>query len=289
MAPYPDPSGGPDLSDFPRANASGFGVSTYGQGPAMEDIMGFPLYMGQKEVHEFDPRMAKVEQQLGNADYDGYTTHVPRRMTIGNLMASFDAFSHKQFIKWRDRLAAAGYSVGSGTPLETRDAFLAMLTDVADRQTNMGRPHLTPAKYLDELIRMGGGMPGSGKKRSKTTSIVKDIYSLDPAEARTILTRALQQELGRDPTADEVRDFTDAVNMSAEDDPSIKKTTTQYVKRPDGSLKRVVSSSSVDSGYTSDDALWEAMDEAKQSPEYDDYQAVSEYFPVIESLLNSAV
>lgn len=297
MAIADDPGGGGlDLSDIPRANAGMLGTTsspTYG-----DETLAWPIYVGDKERHEYDAREAKVADQLGET-YGGYITSQRRTLNIAALMDRFDHFGHKQFLTWRNRLNAAGYSVGDGTPLEVRTAYQGMLTDVAQRQAaimdgGMGRKNLTPVKYLNELIRMGGGDPsklggGGGPRTVTSTSTTKDVYELDPGEARTIMTKTLQEYLGRDPNKSEVADFMDAVSMSAEDDPTIRTATTRTRVGADGVIKNRTTSYDDTTGYTDDDAMWDAVDKAKASPDYGEYQAVSTYYPVIESVLGAAV
>jgi len=206
--------------------------------------------------------------------------------TVLGQLQSFDSFTHKQFLQLRNMMAAAGFVSPDAAPVETRSAYAAMLVNMSQEGIA-----LTPQDYLKNLIRMSGKNPnnlgGSGKRKKwKQVNTQRTIYELDSTDAKQMMTQAMQQYLGRDPTKEEIADFRNAINTEAEDDPSVTRSTTKYRK---GGLRSTTTREVLDSGFDENDAAQAAIDEAKESPGYGEYQAVSTYFPVVESLLNASV
>lgn len=234
-------------------------------------------YSGSGGMGGFDP------ESFNNPKSTAYKT---KYATVLSQLQTFDSFSHKEFTKLRNMMAAAGFVSEDAAPVETRAAYAAMLVNMSQEGIA-----LTPDDYLKNLIRMSGQNPnalgGSGKrKRWKTVNTQRTIYELDSTDAKQMMVQTMQQYLGRDPTPEEIQDFKHAVNTEAADDPSVTRSTTQYRK---GGKRSTTTREVVDSGFTQSDAIQQAMDEAKESPDYGEYQAVSTYFPVVEDLLNASV
>lgn len=234
-------------------------------------------YSGTGGMGGFDP------EQFAHPTATAYKTKYD---TVLGLLQTFDSFSHKEFTKLRNMMAAAGFVSPDAQPVETRAAYASMLVNMSQEGIA-----LTPDDYLRNLIRMSGQNPnalgGSGKrKRWKTVNTQRTIYELDSTDAKQMMVQAMQQYLGRDPTAEEIQDFKHAVNTEAADDPSVTRSTTQYRK---GGKRSTTTREVLDSGFTQSDAIQQSIDEAKESPDYGEYQAVSTYFPVVEDLLNASV
>lgn len=121
---------------------------------------------------------------------------------------------------------------------------------------------------------------GSGSGGSNGDGTVTSIYEMSPDEAHYKLTQAMQQWLGRDPTAGEVQDFTSAVNQHALSEP-----TTVTTSGTKGDHVRQVQKG-FNAMYAGDNM---AMQYAKQQPDYAAYQAATTYWNALAQSLNASV
>lgn len=140
------------------------------------------------------------------------------------------------------------------------------------------------------------GFPGTDKaeqaelERSKesfepftTTTTSTNIQLTDPKTARALVTRFLSDELGRDPSDDEIRDFTAGLAKYERDNPAVTTTVSEYGMTDAG--PRVVSSESTTSGgadpsgFAADFAEGDRFDAESRG-----YQAVK-YAGVIDALI----
>lgn len=95
-------------------------------------------------------------------------------------------------------------------------------------------------------------------------------------DARAIFYTAAQQLLGRDPTKAETRDFQKALNAMERANPTITKTTAQYLG------DTLQSQESVTEGGVKEGARqMEAMDIAKAKPEFGAFQAATTYMDAL--------
>lgn len=146
--------------------------------------------------------------------------------------------------------------------------------------TSGGRVKKSPWDMLDllapspeEIARRG---PLKGLAYSDTTTTTH-IAQMGPETAKGILTNALKDALGRDPTDEEIEDFASRANAIVSENPSQTRTTTNYVwdeaeggYRATGQTSRQVGPSSEEVGAMVQGA---AEDEAEDDPEYGAYQA----------------
>ena len=93
-------------------------------------------------------------------------------------------------------------------------------------------------------------------------------------EAWATLQSNLSRMLGRDPSDQEVRDFTHRMNGLAARNPAISKTVSTY---KDGRLAKS-NTTEVDSGFTAEDMVQDSYEDAQSDPEYGAFQAASTYF-----------
>ena len=93
----------------------------------------------------------------------------------------------------------------------------------------------------------------------------------------------LQQELGRNPTASEMKAFTAAVNQASMDNPQT--VTRQTTQNADGTTSSAVTS--VEGGNFDPNAV--ILDEVDDSQEFKDFQAASVYYPALLQALDSVV
>lgn len=248
-----------------------------------------PIIMGVS-AH---PGITQASAQTGNVPapmHGGGGYLVPKVKTVAELLSEFDNLSHKDYLAFKNKLIAAGYASDSYGPSDIRRVYQSLLSDVYDMQG--AGAQLTPTAYLNNLIRMNGFDPhkvGSGStvgsSQPKTwTNTSNSVYDLTPDNARATLRQALQAKLGRDPTEAEIRDFIDAAQTRAADNPSTS--TTTYHTDASGNT---TSNTTTQAGF-SDARLQEmALRRARQAPDYAKYQAASTYYPALVSALGATV
>ena len=86
--------------------------------------------------------------------------------------------------------------------------------------------------------------------------------------------------LGRDPTDQEMRDFTYRMNQLAARNPSISKTITSYKNG-----EAVSQNTHTNPGFTAADMAQKAYDTAQSNPDYAEYQSATTYFNAALSAL----
>lgn len=140
-----------------------------------------------------------------------------------------------------------------------------------------GERKVTPWDVLDLIKREDQTALGDkdGDPENFThTSTSRSVQDISEGEAWSVLQSNLSRMLGRDPSDQEVRDFTHRMNSLAARNPAISKTISTY---KDGRLTNSTTTE-VDSGFTPDDMVKDSYDAAQADPEYGAYQAASTYF-----------
>lgn len=221
---------------------------------------------------------------------------VPVYATVDDFMDQFDNLDHEGFLKIRNMLMAAGViSPTSSDPYSVRAAFSQILGDVED--INARHINISPLGYLKNLIRMNGidpkdadwtkedfQVPGqsqgfTGSKTQTNTS----VSQISEGEAWSTLRQGLQAMLGRDPSDEEVRDFTYRMNQLAAQNPAISETITRY-KNGDAISSNT---KSVDAGFSGGDVQEAAYHDAVNDPQYAEYQSATTYFNAALSALGA--
>ena len=138
-----------------------------------------------------------------------------------------------------------------------------------------GEKKVTPWDVLD-LIQREDETANGGEDPDNFThvSTSKSVQDISEGEAWSTLQSNLSRMLGRDPSDQEVRDFTHRMNSLAARNPAISKTISTY---KDGRLTNSTTRE-VESGFTADDMVMDAYESAQSNPEYGAYQAASTYF-----------
>lgn len=154
-----------------------------------------------------------------------------------------------------------------------------------------GKRKVTPWDVLDlyrsERAKAGTlpGPPGPGDPgfNGSTTVVNKTIADVDEGQAWDAVRTTMSNMLGRDPSDQEVRDFTYRMSNLAARNPSISKTIQQY---KDG---QVVSSTTkqTDDGFSAADMAKAAYDRAQSDPDYAEYQSATTYFNAAVSALGA--
>lgn len=122
------------------------------------------------------------------------------------------------------------------------------------------------------------------KSEAKASGLLKDpnraelrttrsVNELTEGQSWQVLRTSLQQMLGRDPSDQELRDYTYRMNSLAAKNPSITKTITQYKNG-----EAVSANSTTSGGFTQDDAAQAAYADAQENPDYAEYQAGTTYY-----------
>lgn len=148
-----------------------------------------------------------------------------------------------------------------------------------------GEKKVTPWDVLDLIQRedeaANGGDDELDPNRS-VTKVSKSIQDITEGQAWSVLQNNLSRMLGRDPSDQEIRDFTHRMNGLAARNPAISKTVQQY---KDGEV--VSETSRVDPGFTADDMMQTSYEAAQSDPEYGAFQAASTYFNATQSALGA--
>lgn len=146
-----------------------------------------------------------------------------------------------------------------------------------------GKKKVTPWDVLDLIKREDESANGSqfDDENFTATSTSRSVQDISEGEAWSVLQSNLSRMLGRDPSDDEIRDFTFRMGQLAAANPAISKTVATY---KDGRLQSS-NTTEVDSGFTADDMMKTSYDEAQRDHEYAEYQSATTYFNAVQSAL----
>ena len=114
------------------------------------------------------------------------------------------------------------------------------------------------------------------------TSTTKSIGHITEGEAWSSLQSTLSKMLGRDPSDQEVRDFTYKMNQLAAKNPAISQTISKY-KAGDVTS----STTTTEGGFTGADVAEAAYGQAQSNPGYAEYQSASTYYNAALSALGA--
>lgn len=181
------------------------------------------------------------------------------------------------------RMQDAGMDV---TSFESLTAKWNALVDRASTtyMLSEGEKKLTPWDVLDLIQREDESANGGVDPENFThTSTNKSIQDISEGEAWATLQSNLSRMLGRDPSDQEVRDFTHRMNGLAARNPAISRTISTY---KDGRLTNSTTRE-VDSGFTADDMAMTSYEDAQADPEYGAFQAASTYFQATQQALGA--
>lgn len=147
-----------------------------------------------------------------------------------------------------------------------------------------GEKKVTPWDVLDLIEREDEAANGGEDPDNFThVSTSKSIQDISEGEAWATLQSNLSRMLGRDPSDQEVRDFTHRMNGLAARNPSISRTVSTY---KEGRLSNSTTRE-VDSGFTADDMMMDSYEQAQANPEYGAFQAASTYYNAAISALGA--
>lgn len=211
--------------------------------------------------------------------------------TIQQAMNEPYLWSEDQVASAIQRMRAAGMS--GVTDFDTMTKAWGMLVERAGSMYSLsgGERKVTPwdvlSMYGREMAKagikpepLGPGDPGFN---GRTTQINRTISDVSEGEAWSSLRGTVSQMLGRDPSDQEVRDFTYRMSQLAARNPSISKTITQY---KDGQVASQTTKQT-DAGFTAADMAQSAYEDAQRDPDYAEYQSATTYFNAALSALGA--
>lgn len=181
--------------------------------------------------------------------------------------------------KSMERMQAAGIEV------KTFDDMVSVWQGLVSRASKSytlsdGEKQLTPWDVLDLYKSETGEEDSSGAYTGTRTSTSRSVNELTEGQSWSVLQGTLQKMLGRDPSDQELRNFTYKMSQAAARNPSVTKTISHY---KDGYLTG--SNSHTSGGFTMDDAMEKAYDRAQNNPDYAEYQSATTYFNAALSAL----
>lgn len=137
-----------------------------------------------------------------------------------------------------------------------------------------GRRKVTPWDVLD-MYKSEAKAAGSFQnyQNGERTTTQRSITNITEGEAWSMLRDNLSRMLGRDPSDQEVREFSFRMNQLAAKNPSITETVTRYKNG-----EPVSSETETEGGFTAADVQQQAYEEAQNDPQYAEYQAATTYF-----------
>lgn len=171
-----------------------------------------------------------------------------------------------------EKMNDAGLQVGSF------DDMMQVWQGMVSRASMMyslsaGENKVTPWDVLDMYkseAKASGTLLDPNRKELRTS---RSVNELTEGQSWDVLRSTLQQNLGRDPSDQEVRDFVYRMNSLAAKNPSITKTITQYKNG-----QAVSSNSTTSGGFTAADAAMAAYEDSQNDPDYAEYQSATTYF-----------
>jgi hypothetical protein len=155
----------------------------------------------------------------------------------------------------------------------------------SDKNTNQWFTNLTSGSSSSNLAKAAGAGSKPIDQSGTFTQTSKSVDIFNPLDAKDLLRNTLQQQLGRDPSEHEMRDFIDNLTAAARNDPTITKNTQTTDK-----TGRVTNSSQVThQGFDAGAASEMALENAQSKPGWAEWQAVGTYFPAVMQALGSVV
>lgn len=206
------------------------------------------------------------------------------RLTPTQLLNAYDKMDRDDFLRFRNLFVAAGIVSPGADPAAVRDAYGSYVLGNVEEMQSRGIT-MSPMGFLRSLIRKNDLDPsqigsdedydpfGTAAFSGPKVTTSRNVTEIDEGEAWASLQGTLSQMLGRDPSDQELRDFTYRMSQSAARNPSVSRTVTQY---KDG--EATSSSTRTRPGFTSADLAREAYDQAQSDPDYAEFRSASYLF-----------
>jgi len=268
------------------ANKGGFQVPSYADykaqamaAVAQKDPAVVPLWQARPKS------FGKVYAPIGNPmDAMTFTTKpkVPSLATADEAKAAFLDMDPADMERFRKKAVAVGLLSQSDPPSALFNVWQQMVSETASYNKTKKSPtkYISPWEAVDRLA-----MDRAGKANAAfdgfSSSVQSQVQQVSDQQLAGTARQVLQQELGRDPTAAELRSYTIAVNQAAQANPVVTRTAN------DGTdPANTVSSSTTSGGIDPQQVI---LDQVRQDPEHAQYQASTLYYQAALNALNSIV
>lgn len=263
-APVAPPGVDPGLAAaLGQIGPAGVGVNT-----SQYDPSSWNVYMGPGGVHQSSSGSSAAAAE--NAMRQGL--HDDSIVSIDQAASLPYTWSNDEINSAIKKFKAAGYNINGFDDLV---GAWGNLTKAAAGRYTLGGIKVTPWDMLELQRKQGTGAAGSTQ-----TSTSRTVSEISVGTAWSALRSVVKDQLGRDPSDQEVRDFTYRMQSLAAKNPSIS-TTTQTTDANGNSTSNTTSKQ----GFTGDDLAKAAMEDAQADPDWAEHQAATTYFnAAIQSL-----
>lgn len=194
-------------------------------------------------------------------------THGDHVVSIADAMNMPYTWDDKEITSAMKKFKAAGYTIGGFDDLVKA---WQNVTQIAAGRFTLGGAKITPWDALELQREQGTGTAGATR-----TSTSKTVSEISQANAWSALRSVVKDQLGRDPSDQEVRDFTYRMQSLAASNPSISKTT-----QTTDANGNVTSSTKTTPGFSADDLAKSALEDAQSDPDWAEHQAATTYYNV---------
>lgn len=245
------------------------------------------VFMGGKsdyrvEVQGTPPNKFATEMAPGSVPTETQTRSTDTTLTVTQAMNMPYTWDESEVADAVQKFKAAGLKIDSFDA--GSNSLVQAWASVVNRAALMyslsgGKNEVTPWDVLD-LYKKEADTYGLGPFSGNKTTVQRNVTEITEGEAFASLQSNLSQLLGRDPSDQEVRDFTYRMNQMAASNPAISKTITRYKNG-----EAVASSTHTDPGFTSADMATEAYDAAQSEPDYAEFRGASYLFNAVLSAL----
>ena len=262
-----------DLSSLAQAlglDPSALPTATVGASRAM-------VYMGMTDPgQEFIDTYGTVNPLTGRPLGQSLTqieAPAPKLMSAEEAKLSILGWSEAELEAFTDRAVAAGLLDESPTRDEAEQLW-SSLVDKASKYHAFGK-QVTPQDMLDIYA-----VPPD-KLASLNKSVTRQVRVVDQAQARSVLTSVMAQELGRRPTEIEVDDFQAELNAAQANAPLVTTTTRT------GDTTNVTTSGGVDEDDFA--GTYARGGKPELNSEYGAYQAATTYYEALLQAIRGPV
>lgn len=204
--------------------------------------------------------------------------------------------AQQEFYRWSvsDRKAWGQYLLNLGLVTEDESTDYATLQkewlSAIDEAVNFHAAGKQVNPWQAAALMAGADNPGAAAKSKKAgftgTKKTRDtrVDLTDPASAKALVNQVLSNQLGRNATDEEIRQFTSVLHNAENANPVVQDTTSTYVNGENTS-----SSSTSTGGMTEAGRQQVLSDVAMQKPEYGAYQSATVYYNALASAIASPV
>lgn len=190
---------------------------------------------------------------------------------MGSRAQEFYSWDQQKLSQFRNQLQLAGYSSGTMNRLQLASAWND-LSKESDAYAAAGKK-ISPYDILNTDAASGNVGP---KTKTTTSSIVN--YT-DPNTARSIVNQSMAALMGRNPTNQEIKQFTDALHSYEAKNPQVSQQTV------DTNTGQITDSKTVDKRINQPGMQQMAEDQIKSTKEYGSVQAATTYMDALRKMV----